>query len=307
MTYAQDMSPIFDSLAALDAQRGYSHIAIAASWFVPRSHDLDEHAARVFLDVLEDVLSRQEGGAGEVGLVLMFRGGFAVFADSVRRALAPLTVKSASLLTSVTGAATPIALLAQKLELAMGAGLGSAATGTIGPVSPAWNPELVDVLGKDLFALEESERRRMLGLERERRERELLSNALALSFGFSNIDEDQREALISALGFEGLGAQLALGARELEALGVQARWLEGDARATSRVLAHALEDLLGLKKEPAPAYTASGIGTEVEFEMATGEPGAVIASSERAWLLELDTGRPDPDTGLYQGDWLSLR
>jgi hypothetical protein len=305
MTYAQDMTPIFDSLAALDAQRGYPHIAIAASWFVPRSHDLDEHAARIFLDVLEHTLAVGEGA--EVGLVLMFRGGFAVFADSVRRSLAPLMVKSACLLTSVTGAATPIALLAQELELAMGAGLGSAATGTIGPVPPAWAPEFVDGDREDLFSREEPERRRMLAMARERRERELLSNALALSFGFSGIDEDQREALISALGFRGLGAQLALGARELEALGVSARWIDGDARATTRRLALALEDLLGLKKEPAPAYTASGIGTEVEFEMASGEPGAVIASSERAWLLELDTGRPDPDTGLYQGDWLQLR
>ena len=61
MTYAQDMTPIFDSLAALDAQRGYPHIAIAASWFVPRSHDLDEHAARIFLDVVEHTLAVGEG------------------------------------------------------------------------------------------------------------------------------------------------------------------------------------------------------------------------------------------------------
>ena len=304
MSYSQDIQPIREQLAALDEQRGYPHIAIASSWFAPRSHDLDEHAARVFLDVLEHI--EEARAAEEVGLVLMCRGGFASFADSARRALAPLKVASASLLTTVSGAATPLAMLAGRLMLAPGAGLGAAATGPVGPVAPAWEPDIIEEHEQELFALEDPSRRRFLSIERVKRERELLSNALALSFGFSSVGEEQRETLINALSYEGLGGQLALGARELSALGVDAHWLSGDARATSRALAHGLEDLLGLRKEPAPAYTASGIGTEVEFEMATGEPGAVIASSERVWLLELDTGRPDPDTGLYHGDWLQI-
>lgn len=302
MSYSLPVEHIQDGLRALQARAGHPFLLIASSASSPRSHDLDAAGAQVALEMVRRM------PRGELGLVLLCRGGHALFADTLRRALSCHEVKTALLLGRVDGAGAVLSMLAKHLVLAPGSGLGSPASGPVGALAGAWSPEIMEHVSEDLFALDEVDRRRVLSLARQHHAQLMLQRAMNMALAARAMSGwgEQLEQLAASLSLEELGGQLALGAQELGALGVSARWTSPQEDELVRGVSEEVEDFLGLKTRPPAAYTASGIGSEVEFEMATGEPGALIATAQSAHVLELDTGRPDPDTGVYQGDWLGV-
>jgi hypothetical protein len=119
---------------------------------------------------------------------------------------------------------------------------------------------------------------------------------LARALGERLADGDK----LNALSHLRLGTDHGLGADELAEAGFEVEATDDDALWQ---LYLAAEEALGILSSPAPRYTESDIGTEVEFEPAVGLLGALVESRKSSYDFELDTGRPDPDTGRYAGAW----
>lgn len=292
-----DAGRVKAALEALAAALGREVVVIASSWRSDTAVNLDRDAARVVMDVLATIKPDDR-----LALVLMGERGHAAFADDVRRVLAALELDPLVCVPwRVSGALTMVALCGEEIVLSPGASLGAHDVGEwmVGGEEAlselaAWWPAAAGRLPEEPVGL---------GWQMARRARqqaqchEVLSTVLARRPGVHPGQVADR------LGVGRLGAQLGLGAHELVELSVAARVASARERGPLWSLFRALEDALGLREPEHVRYVETGLGDEVEFELAQDLPGALILSSRRAYLRLLDSGSPDADTGMLRGRW----
>ncbi len=279
-------------------------IVLAAGWHAPYGVTLDEDAAMRWVNLLATLPDESLPPA----VFLYARGCTPAFADTVRRALPD--VHTTYVMGRTLGATTSVALRGRELVLLPGAGLG--AGDVIVSPQPVGAPDAdlfrYAVAGQDLLDEQPAQRRAALSLARERRQQELAERVLAATLAphFDAASRARVVEVVEALSRQRLGRDLGLGLRELVALGLNVREpLSGEERASALALAGACEEKFAMMTRRRTMFSGDALG-EVEFELATGEPGALMATLDRAYYLELDTGSPDPDTGRLMGDWQML-
>ena len=288
----EGLGRIIEAMGALDEAMGQPSMLVASSW----REDAARYAARV-VEALAD------SEAARVTLILCGEGGRAAFADGVRRALLGWEIAyDVCVVDRARGALAALALSASRIVLAPGAGVGAPDTGpTGGQATGSWAPEIARHIPAHLDMKNPLSARRALSYAHASRQAELalhLTTTVATERGI-----DPRE-LIARLGMRRQGTELAAGPAALNALGLDASWARGHTRDALRALERALEDALSLRAAPQPRYEELDFADTVEFAPATRLPGALVLSSTVGFVYLLDTGSPDPDTGLYQGDWL---
>lgn len=275
-------------LQKLAEKRGNPVILIGASWRRDTATDLDLDAARAVI-ALVDELDRPE----RVSIVLAARGGHVAFADTVSRTFRSLGTELELLVpTLVTGVGGLLALAAAQTFVHPYGGVGAYDAGPLIVDGGALSHDLIDdvpALGGIHYTTDPHLPARLAAGLRERR----LARALADRLSGESIDHPHLSQLH-------LGTSVGLGAAELGEAGIDAQTLDDpDLWALYR----ATESALGLREPPAPRYTESDLGDEVEFEPAVGLIGALVESAQTSLCFELDTGRPDPDSGRYSGAW----
>lgn len=287
-------------------------VLLTAAWHGPYRVVLAEEAARRLIDLY---MHLPEADALPI-LFLYARGCTPSFADMLRRSQLPF---HASYVANRTlGATTSAALCARSLVLLPGAGLGAA------DASDLWAQEAGSLLTTSPHvyqSLSHEERalvldpesaphtkRLILSLARAKQEQGLCERLLAavLATHFEREHREQVMELVEALSSRRLGESLALGTRELMALGINARGpVEPEELRAAMNLCTAIERQFAVTPRAKKLFDDNELG-EVEFELATGEPGALIASLSQGHFYELDTGSPDPDSGLLAGEWSEL-
>lgn len=291
------VEPVTSALEELSSALGASVVVVASSWRKGAQVNLDESALVALRAVLERTTAAQARA-----LFVMGRGGRAGFADGVRRLFGEaLATSYVGGLT--TGALTLSALCAQEVVLGQGAGLGAFDVGPLGPMVGRWSVDLLPRLTQlPLIASLEPERQApvALGLAMQAQERMIAGHLCSM------ICPELDDRAMSQLMSHWLGDSLGLDVAQLLELGLKVRASSADERRLCGRLEQELASLLLLHEPTGPRFVASELANEVEFEMATTEVGAVIASAEAAWIYELDTGRPDPDTGLFDGAWVQV-
>ncbi len=302
---AQFLERLRGACALLDKEEGAgAALVIAVGWRDAYAHNLDEDAARSLLEVVHETAAAYPDNEG-LDLIVWARGGHARFADAAHHILAHHRVRRVYVVGAVDGVGTLLALLGEEIIMGEGARLGAPAVGPLGPPSGAWDADLVARAQARFWEVPEPDRLRMLQVLARRRDREALTATLRRWQSPMLTTSEEHDALCAALSLDALGEDVGLGAAQLAAHGVCAEAVvpastRADALWRIRIV---LEEWLGLRQKPAPSYTEAELGNEVEFEMATGVTSGIIASSSEAMMLSLDTGRPDPDTGLYAGEW----
>lgn len=272
----------------LEAASGGPVLVIAASWRADIATDLDIAAARGVADLVDDL------DTDHLTVVYAARGGDAAFADSVARSLRARNIRfDLALPTLVTAAGSLLALASERVRIHPHGGVGAYDAGPLRNRQPEMSHALYDdipALGGIRYEHDPALPTRLAAGMRERR----LSRELAQRLVVNDADFD-------ALSHLRLGYDLGLDAAQLTAAGFNAEtWDEPALWA----LFGALETELGLLSLPEPPYTQSEIGAEVEFAPAVGLLGAVLETRKRSLRFELDTGSPDPDTGVYTGAWI---
>ena len=247
---------------------------------VERAHDLDARAARVAIDAL-DRLARDDSKRDHLLIYCVGRGGHPVFAQTVSRAAgAHWSTFRVYLPYFCSGFATQLALEADALSLHAYGALGAVDDGNVSVL------EARDE-GSDFGPLEGPATDEWRRLSRRVAERSIVRNEHAFS--------------VDAFCHASIGREVGYSSRDLKAHGFDVETL--DCADAAWTLFNQLEDELGLMQQLAPRYSASDIGDEVEFEMATGLTAGVIETRLDAYRYVMDTGRPHPDTGVYDGDW----
>ena len=259
----------------------------AASWRADIATDLDGAAARAVAELLE----AQRGE--HLTIVYAARGGDAAFADAVARSLRTRKVSfDLAVPALINGAGSLLALEAARVRLHPHGGVGAYDCGPLRSRHSSMGHALFDdipALGGIRYEHDPMLPTRLAAGMRERR----LSRELAQRLAKDGVDFD-------ALSHLRLGYELGLDAAQLNAAGFNAEtWDEPALWALFR----SLEADLGLLDTPEPRYVEAELGNEVEFAPAVGRLGAIIETSKRAIPYELDTGSPDPDTGVYTGAW----
>ena len=291
---------------ALDEALGMPTVLIVANWRRAMAVNLDDEAARIAISALMEAAEAAEDRA--LGLVLIGEGGTPGFADAVRRTLAGLEIQLTTLIPyRARGAFATLAALGQPIILGPAGGVGACDTGRLGPVhTTATHDLLAHTPGADPLPLElppdqrAEPQRRAYATRQAALYRQALTSALHDRFP----NRQDLHATVQALSATTLGDQLALDARQLTALGLQATTAPGPLASTLWRLYTACELALELRRPPAPRYTASELFDEVEFEPAYHKPAALIQTTTSRHVHELDTGSPDPDTTLFHGEWL---
>ncbi|MEM1349557.1 MAG: hypothetical protein AAGI01_13425 [Myxococcota bacterium] len=279
--------------AALQSQLERPVVVVAAGWRAEAAVNLDGDAARCLTDVLR-------AAADNPVLALLGEGGRVAFADHARRMLRAAGV-TALLLERARGVFALTALACAHRWFARGAGLGAPDAGPLGRQAGPVDLDVHEALGAlGLHAKDAEEHKRHVALGHawvERAQCRQVLRAIAASQGW---DVDR---LLRGAGASGLGRALALDHAELTELGATSSALDAEHEEAAWALYEALENTLGLRAKPAPRYTESVLGDEVEFEMASEQIGAVMSCDGCAFVFEQDTGRPHPDTNVFMGDW----
>ncbi|MBA2663717.1 MAG: hypothetical protein H0U74_15630 [Bradymonadaceae bacterium] len=262
-------------LAELARQAGMPVIAIAANWQGEYAVDLDAHAARIFYDVLAATIAAEDVRPRELALVVAGQGGYPAFADAIRRAFSGLGIcYRVYLPCTVDASLTLICLGATQIVLHPFGGLGPL---DAGPLIERSSPD-VELCGHGALQLVQR---------------------LLPSSGHS-FDTTK----ISRLQSVQIGPGTALGEVDLKRLGIKAHTAEAEEQDALWRLYEHVEHVLGLTRRPQERFTPSEQWPdEVEFEPATEMIAALICSTARRAVLELDTGRPDPDMPRLHGAW----
>lgn len=284
-----------DALEVASSAFGLSAVVIASSWRPGAQVNLDDAAAVA----LKEVLTRA-GWPEQVCLILVGQGGTVGFADAAVRLLQG-SIKATYLSELTSGALSLLSLSSPQLTLLRGAGLGAYDAGRLGAQRGQWSHELLAHWpDAALLSYLEPERRAQVGLSLAAQGHErVMAQQLALGL---LAGKDARA--LEALSISTLGRSRGLGVGALGALGFDAKHATAEAIAALGPAIAEIEALLSLGRPMAPRYTQSELIDEVEFELATTTPGALIACAKCAMILELDTGRPDPDSGLLDGQWI---
>lgn len=276
------------SLKRLEADIGSDVLLLHWLHRPPYAFDPDREAARA----LHRCASHSKH-ADSVVVMISGRGGLAAFADSGLRALRAVYDRVHVVVVSdVSGAATLLALGADSCSLMRLGALGAYDTGPIGAGPQRLSPRVFDdvpAMGGVDMSLEVGLQGRLAYHKYESRMARNLADRLL---------KDRHRDLLSRLSAHELGDCTALGVADLEADGfvleANSLW---DSIAPIAVSQFEIPDGLG---QP---FTASGIGDEVEFAPAADVTVAGIQSIRFETRFVVDTGRPHPDSGNFDGAW----
>lgn len=284
-------------LSQLENSLGVPTVAFFANWAGEYSVDADEEAGRLLTQIVVDRLRKESSDA--VALVLGARGGYPAFADVVLRTVRHLDVDLQAVIPwRIDGAASLIAIAADQVLLHPQAGVGPVDSGLCVVPKKELDASLIDycpVEPMQIGALEQGEEVELARLTHDRfvrHQQRRMAERYAPVSGVPKLVE------------EWLGRGGTLGRSELVERGI-------DARVTPAPLAEQLEELrewarqaLHLFRRPEERFQFSGeLADEVEFEPAMDVAAGAIASIDRVWLHELDTGSPDPHAPRLLGEW----
>lgn len=292
-------------IAELGAELGMPVVTVASGWCGNNLVNLDEEAARAFVDVIDGELDAAKGQGGEpadeVALFLLGRGGFVGFADAAWRALAGRGLAATVIVPyHVDGVFSLLALGAQRRLMHPYGALGAYDRRPLGRHKPRLDVGLVD--GLDGLSERGVELDQAVDVAFERRQAELAHQLMKRMLG--GVESGVGARVERALRARSLGSQLALSAGEVERLGLQCTIADGDRAGIIWQLYEAYEVELEILQPPTPRYTESEVANEVEFAPAMGVTGALIEGATVQLTYELDTGSPDPDTNMLAGEWL---
>lgn len=260
-------------------------LVIGASWRADIATDLDTRAARFAAELVDEIRDHAV-------IVYAARGGDTAFADHLTRSLHGRGVSyDLAVPTFVNAAGTLLALRARRLLLHPHGGIGAYDAGPLRGRDvelSAHNFDDVPALGGVRYDHDLTLPLRLAAGMRERR----------LSLRFAERFAAGRR--VHGLTQLDLGHEVGLGAEELGELGFDAGLCD---HAELWRLYREIEQQLGVLVDAKPAYTEADLADEMEFEPATRLTGALIASRLRSARYELDTGSPNPDTGVFAGAW----
>lgn len=278
-----ELPKIGDRAGAIDALSGalgMPLIAVAAGWAGEHRVDLGEDALRAFLHVFDAELARPGAASGdEIAIFLVGRGGLPEFAQGLCRALRGRKLRATALIPAqINGAFTLAALGMPRRLMHPYAALGAYDLAALG--GPAQDP-----------------RRHM------RHTRQLLGRLLGEADGALQPGALAQGRAQTELSAHMLGPHLGLDAAQLNELGIDAQVANTQQAALIWQLYELYERAFQVLQPAVPRYTASEFADEVEFAPAMELTGALIEGTQRTFVYELDTARPDPDSGMLDGVW----
>ena len=307
--FADQFEHLLQAMNRLEQVLSRPVLLLAAGWHEPYSVNLGEDAAKRLIDLY---VRLPDSDALPV-LFIYGRGCSVAFADMLRRSNLPL--HASYVMGRTLGPTTSVALCSRSLVMLPGAGLGAADAVEVieqdyrAPSAEQWRVMPAEYKSMLLSAECAPHTRRLLLSELDAMSRQNLAERLLAAVLSSHFDREQREQvleLVDALSLKRLGRELGLGVKELMMLGLNARGpVESDELEAALELARQIEAEFAVLPVERPLFQDTELG-EVEFELATGEPGALLASTQYAYCYELDTGSPDPDSGMLRGAWKEL-
>lgn len=303
-------------------------VSVVSGWIGDRRVDFGEDALRAFLHVFDAELAASSQPCDEVAVFLVGRGGYPEFAQGLCRAFRGRKIRATAVIpTQINGTLALAALGMSERVMHPYAALGAydcpplcGARSTpgadtlreldalCGQDQRARQPDSSIIAPADLVAIANQR-------SQARRARQVLGRLLNKAARQTGVDADaeigaglstQGEVsarVESALSWRALGDRLALSASELDALGVRSRSASSASSALIWELFESYERDLNVLRPAVPRYTESAIADEVEFTPAMEITGAVIEGAHQKFVYELDTGRPDPETGVLNGAW----
>lgn len=308
-----------DAIAALSDALEMPVIAVVAGWLGDRRVDLGEEALRAFLHVFDAEMAAWKEATGkgdEVAIYLVGRGGYPEFAQGLARALRGRGVHATAVIPEQINGTFALAALGMEQRLmhpyaAIGAYDCPALRGARGA------PDADTLRELEVFHKLESSAafmnadllppRALVAIAHQRRQarhaRQLLGRLLGEEKPKLPVDPGAHSSVASELSMRTLGAHLALCAEELGDLGVSTVVASPAQAELIWRLFEFYEEEFQVLHPAVPRYTKSGIGDEVEFAPAMEMTGAVIEGGQEKFVYELDTGRPDPESGMLDGNW----
>ena len=286
-------------LGALSRERDYPVLAICSGSGGFNVTNLGEDGVRAFVEILEREV---DDDASRVGLFLLGEGGYPSFADGVTRSLRERGLEVEVIVPyRVSGVFTTMALSADRVIMHPNASVGAFD-------QPPLGRRVVDVT---IATLEYFDQLPEVGHTLEDRAPELARDRFfarlhrrVVERVVGDLDSGVGARVVRELSLDSLGEELAVGATELETIGLACETAEDQFRESIWELFEVYEDIFEMRDKQEPLFHESDVADEVEFEPARGLVGAVIEGPDEALVFELDTGRPDPDTGMLDGEWL---
>jgi len=293
-----------EHLTALEDTFGVPIILIASRWRESRAVDLDREAARTFLEIFEGLPGEYDRPPETIGLFLVGRGGRPAFVNSVYRVLEGFDCDYRCFVPGVVnGTYTLLALGAEEIVCHPYGGLGAYDAPPARDLRGRLDLETLQAVRPHLGE-DDSETENLPRLAEMAHLRTLARQQLERVVDGTESGAGARVA--REMTVDRLGRELALGPDELDGLGIDCRPTDEAERDVLWRLHREVEVDLGLRGEPPKRYTDAEIGEEVEFEPAKAVPGAIIESTYRSAVYNLDTGEPDPETGMLKGDWTEV-
>lgn len=295
-----------DHLTALEDTFGVPIILVASRWRKHRAVDLDRRAARILLELFDGLPGDWDRHPDELGLFVVGRGGRPGFANAVYRVLDGFDVDYRCFVPGVvTGTYALLALGADELVLHPYGGVGAYDAPPARELSGRVDLETLAAVRSHIADPDETADFDSLPRLAQLAHIRNLSHR-QLERVLDGTDGGTGARVAREMTVERLGEELALGATELDNLGVPACRADEAEREVMWRLHDAVEDDLNLRGAVPDRYTEGEVGEEVEFERHRSIPGAVIESAYQSAVYELDTGEPDPETSMLQGAWTTI-
>lgn len=332
-----------EAVSALSNSLGMPVITVVSGWIGERRVDFGEEALRAFLHVFDAEVAAWEdragntaelgdeiGGCDEVAIFLVGRGGFPEFAQGVCRALRGRNIRATAVIPAQINGAIALAALGMARRLMHPyAAIGAYDCPALGGARAAPDVDILrEIEGfhkesahKQVFHKQESSAHptdvgllgpdTLIAIAHQRRQarhaRQLLGRLLGEAVdepsGDSAAHGRQSGGVTSALSSSVLGNHLALSAAELNTLGVASQTAAGQQAALIWRIYESYEQEFKVLHPAVPRYTESEFADEVEFAPAMEIKGAMIEGAQQKFVYELDTGRPDPESGMLDGVW----
>lgn len=288
---------LLNSIRALSKYLGRPVVLVASHWLADRRVDLDEQALPILDAVLPAITNI------DMVMVCLGRGGHLAFADGLRRRLMVYDHVTTCALDLVNGVMSMAMLMGHGQLYRKQAGLGAYDVGSLGGEPPKWQAHLLPFVDQTIFNLldrEQAERvaLRLAHTSYERQQALYFMQTLSQSI-------DASEDVLKALSFESLGTHQGLDPNALARLKINAKIATSSQQSLLDDIYLACDALLTLRSKPESRFSTVDLIDEVEFDLNSTYPGAIFASSQYCYVYQLDSGSPDPDTGILKGQWVS--